>query len=58
MNIDMQLNQEIKKISTALINYIQASRDIIIRKINFKFIEQEKTKILYYTGVEGDFYYQ
>ena len=57
MNIDMQLNQEIQKISTALINYIQASRDIIIRKINFKFIEQETTRILYYTGVEGDFYY-
>ena len=46
------------KISKALISFIQQSREIIIRQIQFKFIEEDKSGILYYTGVEGDFYYQ
>lgn len=53
-----QLNEQIIKIAKVMIAYIQNTKSYILRHIQFKFLEEFQTGIVFYMGVEGIWYYQ
>ena len=54
---NVQLNQRIIDISKVLINFIQNTKGIVLRQIQFKFLEEFQTGIIFYMGIDEKFYY-